>query len=300
MLAGSLPPAFGCARTHRGLCEEQVRLQCELAYRCCTEANERFAVLPAALTAYATSEGECIDRLRPSCRAQDPLDDAVELGRMDIDQDLAALCVDALAAARDACDVAAFDKAFEITRVPAAAGDELDAPCAYASRGNVENEGACAVSAECAPGGFCDFTTSPPSFDDDIAAFDGSCVAPGLAGEACASVGCAAGLFCRISVCALLPDDGEPCPEFVCADGNLCNADSVCEAFPDIGEPCEFQCAAGAFCVASDEVGELGTCARQRAPGEACVGAFNECANNETCLNGNCTGIVEAVCTGTP
>lgn len=280
--------ATGCPRSHRTLCEEQIRARCELAYRCCTDANERFAVLPAELTAYATSEGECFDRLAPVCRAQDGLDDAVELGRMRFDQELASQCIDALAAARDACDAAAFDRALA-----------FEEPCGQASEGAVDNGGTCATSLECGPGGFCDVSQQANGeVNDDTGAIEGECLAPALVGERCGNFGCASGLFCLDDTCTVPPDDGEPCPDFVCAEGNVCNAGGVCEAFPDVGEPCEFQCAEGAFCESSDEKGELGTCRVQRAPGEACDGFFNECANNEACLNGRCTGVVEAVCTG--
>jgi hypothetical protein len=294
--AGGAVGAVGCARTHRGLCEEQVRARCELAYRCCTDANERFAVLPASLTGYATSEGECFDRLAPACRAQDGLDDAVALGRMQLDQELAAGCVDALHAARASCDVAAFDAA--LTARPGAPLDEAPA-CVRASSGVVDNGEACGSSLECAPGGFCDFGFNTAPFNDELAAFEGACLAPSGAGEECGAIGCAQGLVCLRDRCEVPPGDGEACPDFVCAAGNVCNAANVCEAFPGLGETCTFQCVDGAFCAPSDVEGEPGTCTPQRAPGDVCGGGvFDECANGETCLNGRCTGVVEAVCTG--
>lgn len=279
--------AFGCARTHRGLCEERVRLTCEMAFRCCTPEEAVFVLLgPDA--AYVTSEGECADRFAPACRAEDARDDAVDEGRLIVDQAAASACVDALAAARDACDLVAFRDAEEDI-------DRESGSCALVTTGAVENGAPCAGDEECGPGGFCQ--------RDDVTEAEGTCVRPGSAGEECASLACAEGLVCVAQVCEPAPQEGEQCPQFQCAEGNVCNNQQICEALPEIGEECSFGCARGAFCDRDDAGGgggALGTCRAVKAPGEACEGEAFECGS-ESCLNGRCTGNEEeGVCVGAP
>lgn len=270
----------GCARTHRTLCEEQVRITCELAFRCCTPAEATFVVLGRQIGSYATTEGECIERLAPACRGQDVRDDAVVAGRLALDATQAQLCVDALAAARDRCDLPAYRSALEAS-----------GPCGQITIGLAEDGDACELPEECGAEGFC----QP---EDGIAGHPGICFRPGDAGDSCAERACASGLVCSGALlCELPPGAGEPCPQFACAEGNLCAANGTCEPLPGDGEPCDFACARGLFCN-PDADGEGGLCEPEKAPGAPCFGSFGECGD-EVCLNGRCTGNEEeGVCAG--
>jgi hypothetical protein len=52
-------------------------------------------------------------------------------------------------------------------------------------------------------------------------------------------------------VCVGLPDVGEPCPDYECVEGAICDVtgEGLCIAGPGVGEPCQdFECGSGSTC----------------------------------------------------
>ena len=237
----SLALLASCRGPHVSLCEAQVRADCELRYRCCT-TEELLVGLGVDVGTYATSEGECIDRLLPTCEGTSAaLDEAVALGRIGFDDVNATECRALLEEARDRCDTS-----ISLDARDARLGRE--GPCALVSVGLVENEADCAGDIECKDDGVCVFDDPLAlDIDDELGVIVGACRNPARAGESCLDRGCVDGLFCDAGTCRALPVEGEACPDFACASGFVCE-DGTCARLPEAGEPCEFLCGAGAFC----------------------------------------------------
>ncbi len=128
----------------------------------------------------------------------------------------------------------------------------------------------------------------------------GTCKAPGKVGDNCATLPCAAGLYCNITsagtgtteVCATLPTLGQPCagPEQQCAKPYYCKFNattdvSTCTQPAELNQDCSaVTCDTGLYC-ASTGTGEA--CAAQLPDGSPC----------EEALPGQCLSLF---CSGTP
>ncbi|MGE0789465.1 MAG: hypothetical protein AB7S26_27570, partial [Sandaracinaceae bacterium] len=155
--------------------------------------------------------------------------------------------------------------------------------------------GECDSDAQCASG-FCDGTVpSPRGY--------GTCGMGGREGDACASAGCRAELYCDGAVCRPRVDNGEPCTDDEQCRNRSCSIEMGRCGSPD-GEGCSSgsQCASGGCnggvcgppqpggdcytddeCVATERCrDDLGRCAP---PG----GDGAECRRDEECTSGYCT-----------
>lgn len=281
-----LAAPFGCPGNNVEQCEAQMRLFCELQFRCCT-AEERLTTTFSTIP-YVTSEGECVDIATSYCRTYGAgLDDAVAAGRLRYDAAKGQECIAALLAARDACDYAAY---VEATAFP----DDTPGLCTQTTEGLVAAGDACADDAECAgEGSYCDIDWDDPEINEELGTQDGECVALGGEGEDCSEVLCGEGLYCATSAeggastCAVLPGLGEACPDLACAGDLACSFDTATSTYrcvepPGIGDECPaFQCAAGAFC---NDVIDPAVCEAQVEPGGECdPELFDQCAGDEVC-----------------
>lgn len=231
-----LASSSSCTNGAVALCEERARLQCELAFACCSP-EERFGLG----TLYVDDEAECAERVSSTCSARESVvDESIALGRTAFDDVRAEECLTALRAAAEGCDPGAAQRAQLV--------------CDDVTAGAVGDGGECAFSRECRAGGTCDLE-SPPDVDDALHAPLGTCVEPPSQGDECPEGVCATGLFCQNNRCDVLPGEGDPC-NLECAPGLYCaDTEFTCEAQKVDGEPCANteECLAGACELGPDD-----------------------------------------------
>jgi hypothetical protein len=232
-----------------------------------------------ACTRHAGAAG-CEAHHRSYCEAEvEPfLDGQLAAAAVTWDEDAATACFDALLATPTSQSPAACDAAV-LGRAPLGA--------------------ACAMTAECGEGAWCDASSGCPGV---CAARPAGAPAAPVAlpgeGEACSAGGlgslCQVHLLCVAGLCQPAPGRGDPCPDGACAYGSRCDAAGVCAPYPAHGEPCAGPqsgglglggaCAFG-WCEGASDA-DPGTCRAYRGAGAACA-APTECGYG-TCLEGRC------------
>lgn len=198
--------------------------------------------------------------------------DAVEIGRIVYDKKLAASCLEYVRTR--SCDRPQYHETTE---------EELAGQLACTSlfQGRMGKNGPCMSALECAETAICGF---------DPTCVDMCCVGacrvlaePLKLGEDCSNgnQACEPGTYCAFdpnlgvsTVCSTPPTAGQPCPDYVCGGGALCEFDGntqVCVAPRPSGTPCDYddQCDNGLSCV-HDQNYENGVCLRPADQGEAC------------------------------
>jgi hypothetical protein len=181
------------------------------------------------------------------------LGEAIEVGRIVYDAELAATCL-AYVRARS-CEYAHL-------HAPDEAELRGQEACLGVFSGRMGRNGPCLSASECAEASICGFD---PNATEMCAA--GACrvlPVPAKLGEACTnSVGCELDHYCASD-----PDSG---------------ASTVCTAAPGAGEPCvSGACASGLYC---DYEGDAPICREPKAPGASCYGA-TQCAQPGLCVYG--------------
>lgn len=205
-------------------CEAQVRAECRFLFNCCKDDE---LVYQYARAAYAANEGECFDRMAPSCKTSSGgLDRSIGLGRLQFNGDKASTCANAAMAAADACDPSL---AYVIE-------------CSQVTLGLVKDGDDCAFSAECGNGGSCDGIDD--NVNEELGAVEGECTAPQPEGEDCSEKPCEDGLACTSDgsgdpTCEVPAGDGDDCASASCGFGLFCNADEECEVRRDDGDDCD-------------------------------------------------------------
>lgn len=162
---------------------------------------------------------------------------------------------------------------------------------------------------QCAPGGYCNYTDAQPRCDE--AATEGEycdtaectqglacswnddtqrpvCIAPGGLGDPCPEYRCEVGLLCDDGIACLSPPrEGEACVQGQCAQGLLCDWNlDICASPPaGIGQPCpQSVCAPGLWCDQSQD--PEGECLPVKALAEPCTG-HSQC-DSGYCPRGYC------------
>ena len=219
-----------CPTGPTSYCEARARAQCHFLFNCCEGDELAYQFYEAE---YAANEGECYDRLAPSCKTQaGGMDRSIALGRLRFNGDKASACANAASAAADACD-------------PSLA---YVVECGQVTIGLVEDGDECALSDECGNGGYCDdIEIGDPDVNDELGALEGKCVAPVPEGEDCGGEGdgpCERGLACVAdtggdATCEAPPEEGDDCANGRCAYGLFCNTDDECEARRNDGDDCD-------------------------------------------------------------
>ena len=232
--------------------------------------------------------------------------EAVEVGRIDYDQKLAATCLAYVRA--QTCDLPEFHEYSE---------GELagQAACAGLFKGRMGKNGPCLSAVECAETAVCGFD---PNCTDMCCV--GACrvlAATPKLGEPC-NGNCEIDTYCDFNqttpVCTVAPALGQPCPNSSCVSGATCEfigGDTpVCIALKSAGVACEYQgqCSAGLVCVRDQDYNN-GVCLRPADEGESCdrnspdtvcrrfdnlCDATGKCAplpgNGEFCADQRCRG----------
>lgn len=112
-------------------------------------------------------------------------------------------------------------------------------------------------------------------------------------GEPVARYSCEAPLYCagnpnlETTTCQPYSEEGEPCQQFECADGLLCDIGTgTCKRPPPLGSPCAFveytDCGEGRYCDRGGIETADGVCAAQLEPGATC-------SDVDACLGGSCS-----------
>jgi hypothetical protein len=198
--------------------------------------------------------------------------EAVAVGRIEYDEEQAAACLEYVRTR--SCD----NPRYHVTSEAEAAGQLA---CAAVFTGRMGRNGPCMSALECAETAICGFD---PNCVDMCCV--GACrvlAEPLKLGEDCSNGNqtCESGTYCRFdqntgmpTVCTAAPTAGQPCPDYVCGGGALCEFDGnmqVCVAPRESGAPCDYddQCEPGLSCQ-HDQNYENGKCLRPADQGEAC------------------------------
>ncbi len=212
------------------------------------------------------------DRLTP-----DYVGVAVEVGRIEYDEEAAALCLN-YAAART-CEYDEFHAWTDEERAGQAA-------CLAVFNGRMGKNGPCATALECAEEAICGFD---PSCTDMCC--PGACrvlAAPVPVGQPCPTnpnVSCEAGSQCSfdpdsgMSLCTALTEVGQNCDFTNCVETATCACGPNgcrCESREDEGSACQYpgECLPGLECVRPENL-DVGECVRPVDEGEECVPTFD-------------------------
>jgi hypothetical protein len=190
------------------LCENRVRAMCKFAFTCCNP-NERDAI---NLHDQYASEGDCVEdqlKNRGACTASQSVQESVDEGRFEYDEELARKCNEALLDALNTCDA---EKIFDADKLDLDEDcKELAAPDAY-GKGLVKDGDACMGDYECKDEGALCVIDTPEDPDKVLVTAVGECEAPQKIGEDCSEgQRCEKGSTCDGNECVELLDDGEPC-----------------------------------------------------------------------------------------
>jgi len=228
-------------------CPELLKVFCEKRISCYSEAA-------LAYEGYAT-QSECVNALADLCQNQPASWQAsIDAGRKEYQPGKADACFAAVRAS--GCD----DLTFENTNL-------LD-ECQDVFTSLVTEGGACrSWAAECGEGLWCE-----PNGFPQITCLSGVCSTAQAAGETCnfqEGTICEAGLLCSGGTCKSPVGEGANCASISCAAGLFCGSDSTCHRIVGIGNACDDTNGdpCDGYSICTD-----GTCLGRPKVGEACGG----------------------------